>query len=267
MINWAFLRQLLHPPPWLLYTWIVVVGEGILGKAFGCVVRAPPGFECDAAYALPMPIGTGWPIRVVLGYFLPAGLLFLVVQSVSEALDETAKASLDRFFGRIVHADPYSLLGTVDQRGLHPPGWLAPADGFDLQPFDEAELHRHAERAFVLVQQAWAQQDPMLARTVVAVRTWQVFNERIDDSRRFRRGGILLAGLKLAGGRLLRTGYLGAEPAAAVRLQVRCSDPLTDCEQDWTFVRPRDEPWLVVAVDPVKPESRPSGPDGRLERT
>src|SRR5690242_10441216 len=116
-------RLILHPPPWLLYPALVALVEGIIGHRYGCLVKSPPGFECDLQYGLPMPVAAGWPLRESLGWFLPAGLLFLLVQSLREAYEETLKAALDRFFGRIVHADPYALLGTSDQRGLQPLGW------------------------------------------------------------------------------------------------------------------------------------------------
>ena len=251
MIDWGVIRQLLHPPPWLLYTWLVVLGESAIGRAFGCVVKSPPGFECDRLFALPMPTGSEFPIRAALGWFLPAGLLFLVVHSLREAYEETAKATLDRFFGRILHADPYALLGTVDQRGLQPMGWQPPADTMQLPLLDRAELQAQLETAFVLVQQAWARQDAMVARTVMTSAAWQVLSRQIDDSRHFRRGGILLVGLEVASAHVLRSGYLGPDPAATVRLRVTCTDPATDCEQDWTLVRPRDEAWLVAAVEPV----------------
>jgi hypothetical protein len=268
-MNFDVIRALLHPPPWLLYTWLVVLLESVYGNHFGCLVKSPPGFECDARFALPMPVGLPSPFRLVAGYFLPAGLLFLLVKSLREAFDESLKVALDRFFGRIVHADPYALFGTRDQRGLRPPGWTPLPEGMQLGGLDEGEFRSQAEHACRLVNRAWAVQDPMAAREVVATQSWVALSGLIDESRRYRRAGILLNGLDISGGRVLRSGFLDAEEAVTARLDVECADPLTNSQQDWTFVRPRDGRWQMVAVEPVPDpkESRPSGEDGRLERS
>ncbi|HEX6348619.1 MAG TPA: hypothetical protein VF160_04435 [Candidatus Dormibacteraeota bacterium] len=255
---------ILHPPPWIFYPALVVLAESLVGHRYGCVIKAPPGFECDLRFALPMPIYVGSPLRESLGWFVPAGLLFLLVQSAREAFDETVKAGLDRFFGRIVHADPFALLGTQDQRGVQPLGWQGLLEGQHLHELDETRLRAEVERAFVLVQQAWARQDARVARTVMTTDAWQALSIQIDYSRRFRRGGITLVGLETGELRIARTGFMGSEPAAMVRVRVTCSDPVTDCEQDWTLVRPRDQEWLVAAVEPVA-QSRPPARGGRLE--
>jgi hypothetical protein len=267
-MNFDFIRALLHPPPWLLYTWLVVLLESVYGNRFGCIVRSPPGFECDAMFALPMPIGLASPFRLVAGWFLPAGLLFLLVKSLREAFDESIKAALDRFFGRIVHADPYALFGTSDQRGLRPPGWSPLPDALQLAGLDTNEFRGQAERAFLLVNRAWARQDPMAAREVVATQSWVALSALIDESRRYRRAGIVLAGLEIPAGRVLRSGFLDGQEAVTARLDVRCADPATACKQDWTFVRPHGGGWLMAAVEPVprKEESRPPDSGGRLEQ-
>jgi hypothetical protein len=267
-MNFDFIRALLHPPPWLLYMWLVILLESVYGNRFGCIVRSPPGFECDAMFALPMPVGLASPFRLVAGWLLPAGLLFLLVESLREAFEESLKASLDTFFGRIVHADPYALLGTTDQRGVRPPGWTPLPDGLELGGFDDGEFHSQTERAVLLVNRAWARQDPMAAREVVATQSWVALSALIDESRRYRRAGILLAGLEIPGGRVLRSGFLYGLEAVTARLEVRCADPATACEQDWTFVRPKGGAWLMAAVEPVakQEESRPRDSGDRLEQ-
>jgi len=230
-------------------------------------MRSPPGFECDARWGLVMPIGLVSPFREILAWYLPAGVLFLLVKSLREAFEESIKAALDRFFGHIVRADPYALFGTIDQRGLRPPGWLPLPERVDLAGVDEAECRAQTERAFLLVNRAWARQDPMAAREVVATQSWVVLSALIDESRRYRRTGIPTVGLEIAAGRVLRSGFFDGQEAITTRFDVRCADPATSCEQDWTFVRPRDGSWLVAAVEPVEEGGRPPGSDGRLERT
>jgi len=255
-------HAILHPPPWIVYPAIVAFVEGVIGHQYGCLMRAPPGFECDAQWGLVMPIGLVSPFREMVAWYLPAGILFLLVKSLREAFEESIKAAVDRFFGRIVHADPYALFGTIDQRGLRPPGWVPLPEGLELAGPDDAEFHEQAERGFVLVNRAWARQDPMAAREVVATPSWVELSALIDESRRYRRTGIPSVGLEIAAGRVLRSGFLDGQEAVTARFDVRCTDPATSSRQDWTFVRPRDSGWLVAAVEPVKEPGGDNSPSG-----
>jgi hypothetical protein len=256
----GLLRAVLRAPPYLVFPALTVLIEANLGARFGCVIGSPPGFVCLRQWAVPVPAFLPPPLDQIAAWTAPAAVLYLFWVSGREGVYELLGGVLARVARKTILTDPYALLGTAEQGGLRPPGWKPIVGGDALAGFDSDALLRDAERAVELVQWAWARQDPMAARAVVCDPSWSVLSVLIDDSRRRRRAGILLAGLEMVAGRVLRSGEYGGQEATAARLTIRCQDPPTECEQDWTFVRPvSGGHWLVAAVEPVPRGGLPRG--------
>jgi hypothetical protein len=247
-------RAVLRAPPYLVFPALTAFIEANLGARFGCLIGRPPGFVCLRQWAIPVPAFLPAPLDEIAAWTVPSVLAYLVWVSGREGVYELLGGALGRLARKTILTDPYALLGTADQGGLRPPGWKPIVGAGSLAGFDSDALLRDAERAVELVQWAWAGQDPMAAREVVCNQSWSVLSVLIDDSRRRRRAGIRLTGLEVVEGRVLTSGEYGGEEAALARLTIRCQDPPTQCEQDWTFVRPvGGGHWQVAAVEPHPP--------------